>query len=684
MMDDFSVVIIDEAHEHSPDADLLLGHLKSLLDVRENLKVVIMSASIDTALFTNYLPQAVLEEVSGRRHKVTVDYLDQPPSDLIAEIINTIFYVHLTQMPGDILVFVSGKWQIKQVIDGVEQAFSDGRFDKESMGPLKFYRLHGSLSMKQQLHATTNLQPHPQDGRLGRKVIVTTNSAETSLTIEGVTHVIDSCKEKAQMWNPHTESWRLLEQPVSKASVLHCKGRAGRTCEGMAWLMCTERGYQEALIEHSVPQFLQGDMLSECLTILVLGHDPITFDYIVSPAPETIVKALEILYQLGAITEDGELLPRGKELAAIPTNVYAALTLLESVKFGCSDEIISIVAMVEATTKGGSLFRNAESEDGHDKIRASKRFFQHPSGEHLTLFNIYMAWRTASLRGGKTERSFLQDNMLDNTMLRSADHFRLHYLKCMGKIEFWENRELSKSHPNYYTRILQALAAGHFLHTAKRDPSSNEYQLVRSGMNVSLTRHTDLGNPNKYNEWVIYNDCSSEDGRTKDLRVISSITPELLVAAQPEYWWDAEFLPEGHIKNGLLQTLTNMIGPSGITPTSMPGRIWPQVQGPNWIGLARFMYRSMMADKQLRDTTLPSWQRERNRRAAKVEQLKEWDLEEAISAGFDDGSSRYVSVVKYCPSSLSLAWIDGKKIAKQEAEKRVAKSGRGGFHGRRR
>lgn len=679
MMESFGVLIVDEAYEHSADADILLGHFKDLLSARPELKIVVMSAAIDKTLFRNYLPQAVVEEVSGRRYKVTVNYQSQPPADLIAEIINNIFYVHLTQIPGDILVFVTGKWEIRQVIEGAKAAFSDGRFDVESMGPLKFYPFHGDIPVSRQTKAINAPQPQHRDGKLGRKVIVSTNSAETSLTIEGITHVIDSCKEKVNMWNPHTESWRLLEQPVSKASVLHRKGRAGRTSEGMAWLMCTERGYQEDLIEYSVPHFLQGDMLKECLTIMKLGHNPATFDYIMAPAPETVVKTLEILQQLGAIDHNGKLLSRGEELTAIPTNVFAALTILESPEFGCSDEVLSVLAMVEATSSGGSAFARGHGPEDDDKIRKSKQYFQHPSGDHLTLFNIYMAWRAACHKGETDQKAFLNKYMLDGTVLSSADGFRVHYLKSMKRIEFWSHCELRKDDPNYYTRILQALAAEHFLHAAKHDSESqsNEYQLVRSGMDVTLSEKTTLFHSRKQDEWVIYNDCS-DNGTHKTLRVVSTIKPQLLVAAQPEYWWDAEFLPEGHIKEGLLQTLADMIGSSDLRPAGMPVGNWPDVEGLNWEGLSKWVGRCMAPHNKHLKGMLPAWQEQRDRQFAKVEQLKNWNLENAIAAGFDDGSSEYEVITKYCSLSLSIAGMDAAKVSQNAAQKKLKKQNMGG------
>jgi pre-mRNA-splicing factor ATP-dependent RNA helicase DHX15/PRP43 len=662
-MDSFGVIIIDEAHEHSRDADILLGHLKVLLNERENLKVVVMSASLDTALFINYLPHAAVEEVRGRQHKVHVNYLEQPSSDLIADIIGTILYVHCTQMPGDILVFVTGKDEIDKVINGVE------RLARKDMGLLTLCSLHDSHSMKDQNIAIDPHQPQTRHGNLGRKVIVSTNSAETSLTIEGVTHVIDSCRAKVNAWDPYTESFALINQPISKASVLHRKGRAGRTYEGMAWLMCTERGFHEDLVEHSVPQVLQGDMLSECLTIIKLGHDPITFDFIIPPAPETIVRALGLLRQLGAIDVEGRLSLRGQGLAAIPTDVYAAMTLLESPRFGCSDEILSILAMADATDGGSHLFQRAYSRKEHKKRREIKDKFQHPSGDHITLFNIYMAWREAChQRKKKKQDKFLRENMLLKSALEKADGLRLHYLEAMNKITGWNHCRLQNNNLHYYTKILEALAAGHYLHAAKRIPSSKRYELVRSGMNVVLSEHTNLGDQNKHNEWVIYNDCFN-NGTNKKLRVVSSVTPELLVAAQPQYWWDIEFLPQGHISDGLLQTLSDIIGHDGILPGGMPVGVKPGVGGPTWAGMATWVVKHMITGNEPLKTTLYSWKKERDVRSEKAELLKKWNLRRAIAAGFDDGSSRYDHPGKHHPSSFSIRQINAKKV--KEGRKRA-------------
>lgn len=332
-------------------------------------------------------------------------------------------------------------------------------------------------------------------------------------------------------------------------------GRAGRTCEGMAWLMCTERGYHEGLVEHSVPQVMEGDMLNECLTILKLGHDPLTFDYIVRPASGTIRKALEILHLLYATDRSNRTSSHGQRMAAIPTDVYAASALLQSPKFGSSDEIITIMAMIEATDGGNSLFIHAERAN----LNRIKSRFQHASGDHITLFNIYMEWRAACCK--MEERKFLEKHMLQRSALSSADQLRLHYLAALKKIDGWKHCSLRLDNPSYYTRILQALAAGYYLKVAKRNGrSSKEYQLVRSGMDVSLTGNTHLGWPDEHSDWVIYNRCFHDPRQGNILNVVSGIAPEIMVAAQPDYWWHLEFLPEGRMKEDLMQVLSNVKG----------------------------------------------------------------------------------------------------------------------------
>ncbi|KAL8922922.1 MAG: hypothetical protein Q9208_004884 [Pyrenodesmia sp. 3 TL-2023] len=553
----YGAIVIDKAHQHTTATDILLGLLKELaVQRKDDLKIIIMSATTDADLFLNFFPGSVLEEVEGRAHKVLVSYLPEPPGE--DTIVETILQVHLAGRSGNILVFVSGVGEISRIITKIQDALNgpNPRFSADKIGPLQCWPLHGTLSPDAQDDAVESAPPAPRQGISGRKLLVATSIAETSVTLTGVTHVIDSCRFKSKIWNPRDESWCLREQWVSKAVAA---GRAGRTKEGMAYRMCTQRDFHEGLLEHSVPGIKEGDLLSECLNILIIGRNPLTFPYIVAPAAETVQKALGILRHLGAVDQKGDVTGRGKEMARLPVDVYSAVVLLEAQRFGCSDEIVSLVSMIEASDGGNDIFIKPSSKEEKAKIVAIRNYFCHGSGDHITLFNIYIAWRAAC--NANAEGEFLTENMLNASVLQSAHRTRLQLLKTLSTNPKWKCTYQNPSEPGYYVHLLKALAAGNFLRVAKRVHQSEPrvYETVRHGARAKLAAETDLGATSRNNEWVIYNEYHS-DGVRKTIRLVSPIVPEFLFSAQPTYWSDAEFLPPGHIQDGAVKVIANMLG----------------------------------------------------------------------------------------------------------------------------
>lgn len=341
----YGMVIIDEAHQHTIPSDSLLGLLKSLLVKRKDLKIVIMSATMDANLFAGCFPGSKIEEVLGRRYAIDYNYLLEPPSDMTNAIVLTIMEIATSGVnAGDILVFVSGVPEINKVIEKVENMLSgpNPRHDPEDIDPLECYPLHSKWSFEDQQRAINSIEPMPRHGRLGRKVIVSTNIAETSVTIDGITHVIDSGEAKYRFWNPIEETWTLRAQPISQAESKQRFGRSGRQSEGTAWAMYTERGAKEDMMEHAIAPILMCDIMAETLHIMKLGFSVTRFDFVVSPAPETIRKAIELLIMIGAIDRQMRLTQRGEQISSLPVDVSSALTILESVRFGCSDEVLSI------------------------------------------------------------------------------------------------------------------------------------------------------------------------------------------------------------------------------------------------------------------------------------------------------------------------------------------------------
>lgn len=560
----YGAIVIDEAHQHTVDTDILLGLLKTLLAERpDDLRIIIMSATIDADTFSKFYPGSAVETVGGRQYPVDISYLASPPlSDGVDTIVQAIIHVHLFGRRGNILVFMSGVPEMRKIIRKVDERLVGSRspYGKGEIGPLSIYPLSAQQSSDENDKAVESVARTPEDGTVGRKLIVATNIAETSVTLE-IVHVIDSCKVKNKIWNPQDESWCLREQLVSKATAGQRAGRAGRTRPGTAVRMCTEDVYQEQMPEHSVPAIMMGDMLTGCLNILKLNRSPLNFPYIAAPATETVQKALSILSQFGAIDKDGNLADRGHKIARLPVDVYSAVTLLESQRFECSDEIISLISMVEAS-EGSSLFKQPQEPKEKAELAKTQRYFSHDCGDHIMLFNVYMAWR--QVRNTSTEAEFLAKYKLQVSVLRSADETRLQLLSILRGV--WANRVtyLDPDTPAYYTTILRALAAGNYLRVAKRVPggSGKEYQTVRHGAPATLQPSTKLGAPSRDNEWVIYNEYHNDGARKPTLRLVSPIQPEILIQAQPKYWCDVEFFPKGHIQDDLAKVIAGMTGQS--------------------------------------------------------------------------------------------------------------------------
>lgn len=329
----------------------------------------------------------------------------------------------------------------------------------------------------------------------------------------------------------------------------------------MAYRMCTEGGFQEQMLEHSVPAIMEGDMLNECLSILKMGRSPLTFPYIVAPATETIAKALGILYLLGAVDARGEsLTPLGKDITSLPVDVYSAVVLLESPRFGCSDEMISLVSMIEATDGGSNLFINPSDAEEKAAIKAVRAQFHHGSGDHITLFNIYMAW-TAACTANKADE-FLSKNKLKGSVLRYADQIRLQLFRTLLKVKGWQLNYLDATKPGYHVQMLKALAAGNHLRIAKRESLTKpkSYVTVRHGAPAKLTADTNLGAVSRGNEWVIYNEFHSDGASKHSLRLVSAIVPELFISARPDYWYDTEFLPTSQIRDEMVNIIAGMTG----------------------------------------------------------------------------------------------------------------------------
>lgn len=572
-LSEYGAIIVDEAHNHTVQSDLLLGLLRHLAVSRKSdLKIIIMSATINAKTFLEFFQDAapVEQQVPGRTYDVSVSYLPEPPqdyTDLSPEIVELVFQTHLIEPSGNILVFCPGAPEIGKVLRRLEKELSgpNPRFTEDDIGPLECYPLYSALPDELQDLAINSVAPPPRNGHIGRKVIVATNIAEASVTLLGVTVVIDTCLVKIRTFNPNTESEALILAFVSKQQADQRAGRAGRMRDGKCFRLCTERGFNEQITDESVALMQQSDMLDPVLSIRKLGSNPADWPFIKDPATESIAKAYGMLHRMGVLDWVGEMTPHGDQMARLPIEINLAFMLIEGSRCKVADEMLSIVAMLEATDAGKNLWIDMTNASHEEKVQLFKirKHFTYPGSDHITFFNIYMSWRRESLKGEDAAKAFIKDNKLQGAVLMSADVVRDRLLKALygsgasaGK-SIWRPSCLQPNEPGFYNHILMALAASNVMRVAKRDPTHEDI-FTTQRCNVPAKISLSSVARGTKSDFVVYHALSGINEHFQ-LKVVTAIPAEIIVKSQPAIWCDVQTLT-GHVQDGFAAALRKITG----------------------------------------------------------------------------------------------------------------------------
>lgn len=273
----YSTIILDEAHERTLATDILMGLLKSIAKKRKDLKIIIMSATLDALKFQKYFSlrsdgAAPLFKVPGRTHPVEVFYTQEPEPDYVEAAIRTTLMIHRAEEPGDILLFLTGEQEIEDACRKIKLEADDLiNQDPSSVGPLVCIPLYSSLPPQQQQRIFDPPPAGTKGSPPGRKVVVSTNIAETSLTIDGIVYVVDPGFSKQKVYNPRIRVESLLVSPISKASAQQRAGRAGRTRPGKCFRLYTEKDFMNELEEQTHPEILRSNLSNTVLELMKLG-----------------------------------------------------------------------------------------------------------------------------------------------------------------------------------------------------------------------------------------------------------------------------------------------------------------------------------------------------------------------------------------------------------------------------